>query len=64
MKVRLHQGSVLSPSLFVIVMEVSNKESRVGLPWELLCADNLILMAVSKVELCRNIVKWKSWDGS
>ena len=38
-KVGLHQGSVLSPLLFVIVMDMVSKELREGLPWELLYAD-------------------------
>ena len=44
-KVGLHQGSVLSPLLFVIVMEMISRELRAGLPLELLYADELILMA-------------------
>ena len=35
-KVGLHQGSVLSPLLFVIVMEMISRELRAGLPLELL----------------------------
>jgi len=46
-KVALHQGSVLSSLLFVIVMEMISRELRAGLPMELLYADDLILMAES-----------------
>jgi len=35
-KVGMHQGSVLSPLLFVIVVEATSREFRVDLPWELL----------------------------
>ena len=35
-KVGLHQGSVLSPILFVRVMEMISRELRAGLPLELL----------------------------
>ena len=35
-KVGLHQGSVLSPLLFVIVMEMISRELRTGLPPKLL----------------------------
>jgi len=38
-KVSLHQGSALSPLLFVMVMEALSREFRVVLTWELLHAD-------------------------
>jgi len=58
-KVGLHQGSVLSPLLFVSVMEVITREARTGLPWELLYADDLVLIAKSEEELKAKIRKWK-----
>ena len=42
-KVGMHQGSALSPLSFVIVMEAIS--SRVALPWELLYADDLVVIA-------------------
>ena len=45
-KVGLHQGSVWSPLLFVIVMEIISRELRAGLSLELLYADDLILGGV------------------
>ena len=44
-KVGMHQGSTLSPLLFVIVMEAISREFRVALPWELLYADDLVVVA-------------------
>jgi len=38
--VGMHQGSALSPLLFVIVMEAISREFRVALTWELLYADD------------------------
>ena len=35
-KVSMHQGSILSPLLFVTVIEALSRKFRVALPWELL----------------------------
>ena len=59
MKVALHQGSVLSPLLIVIVMEMISRELRAGLLLELLYADDLILMAESEESLREKVVQWK-----
>ena len=59
-KVGVHQGSVLSPLLFIIVLEALSREFRTGLPWELLYADDLVLMAESLEELERRFAKWKT----
>ena len=42
MNVGVHQGSVLSPLLFIIVMEAVTHSVREGLPWEMLYADDLV----------------------
>jgi len=42
-KVGMHQGSALSPMLFVIVMEATFREFRVALPWQLLYADDMVV---------------------
>lgn len=59
-KVGLHQGSILSPLLFIIVMDVVTREVREGLPWELLYADDLVLVAESEEELKEKLMKWKN----
>merc|ERR1712096_416390 len=50
-KVGVHQGSRLSPLLFVIVMQAISKHVADGLPWELLYADDLVIMAATLVKL-------------
>jgi len=57
--VGVHQGSVLSPLLFTIVLEALSKEFRLGLPWELFYADDLVIIAVSKQELMERLESWK-----
>jgi hypothetical protein len=56
--VGVHQGSVLSPLLFILVLEALSREFRTGTPWELLYADDLVLIA-DTMEGCIN--KLKSW---
>jgi len=58
-KVGMHQGSALSPLLFVIVMEAISREFRVALPWELLYADDLAVIAETKEELIKRLNEWK-----
>ena len=54
-KVGMHQGSALSPLLFVIVMEAISREFRVALPWESLYADDLAVIAETEEELIKRL---------
>ena len=47
----MHQGSGLSPLLFVIVTEAISREFRVALPWEQLYADDLAVITETEEEL-------------
>ena len=49
----------MCPLLFVAVMEVLTQEVREGLPWELLYADDLVLMAESVEDLKEKVLRWK-----
>jgi len=55
-KVGVHHGSVLSPLLFILVLEALSRAFRAGVPWELLYADDLALVADS-LEECINKLK-------
>jgi hypothetical protein len=59
-KVGVHQGSVLSPLLFIIVLEALSRKFRGGLPMELLYADDLVLMAESEELLVEKLKRWKA----
>ena len=52
---RVHLGSVLSPLLFIIVLEALSHEFRVGVPWEDLYADDLVIIADSLEECVRRL---------
>ena len=54
----MHQGCVLSPLLIILGLEARSREFRTGVPWELLYADDLVLIAVTQVEC---ITKFKTW---
>ena len=47
MKVGFHQESVLSPLLFIIVLEALSREFRADVPWKDLYADDLVIIADS-----------------
>ena len=55
----MHQGSALSPSLFVTVLEVISRKFRVALPWELLFADDLVVIAEMEDDLIKRLNEWK-----
>ena len=44
-KVGLHQGYVPSPLIFMLVLEALSHESRTGVPWGLLYAGDLAVIA-------------------
>ena len=54
-KVGVHQGSVVSPLLFIIVLEALSKKFRIG--WELFYVDDLALLAEFEEELLEMIRK-------
>ena len=59
-KVGVHQGAVLCPLLFIIFMEALSRQFRVGCPWELLYADDLVLMADNLEELKKKLTIWNN----
>ena len=55
MKASVHQGSVLSPLLFAIVVDVVTESTRESLMNEILYADDLVLMAETMVGLEKSL---------
>lgn len=58
--VGVHQGSALSPLLFITVMQEATKEARGEGPWELLYADDLVLTAETLEEVRDMFNRWKA----
>ena len=59
MKVVVHQGSVLSPLLFVTVLEALSRACKSTLPWEILYVDDCVITAKSLEELDTPYAAWK-----
>ena len=58
-EVGLHQGSALSPFLFVLVMDMLSEMIVNDDIWELLYADNLVVMAYLEEDLQLRILEWQ-----
>ena len=58
-KVGMHQGSVLSPFLFAVVVYVVTELAREGTLSELLCADDLAMMSGTTEGLRNKFLQWK-----
>ena len=58
-KVGVHEGSVLSPLLFIIVLEALSREFRSGVPWKDIYADDLVIITESLEECVRRLLTWK-----
>ena len=50
----MHQGSILSPLLFIIVLEAG--AFCVGSPWEMLYVDDLVILAETFEDLMIKMV--------
>ena len=56
----VHQGSLLSPLLFAIVVDVITENARRGVVNELLHADDLVLMSKTMEYLKERVCNWKN----
>ena len=56
----VHQGSVLSPLLFIIVLQPLSFEFCIGAPLEMLYAEDLVIIAETEDQLKMKLVEWKT----
>ncbi|KAE8662012.1 hypothetical protein F3Y22_tig00113721pilonHSYRG00082 [Hibiscus syriacus] len=59
-EIGLHQGSALSPYIFALIMDGSYCVTPDGVPWCMIFADDIVLVAETKTELNRRLVAWKT----
>ena len=59
-KVRLHQGSALSPCLFAMVMDRMTDEIREDAPWTMVFADDIVICSESKEQV--ELESWRAGD--
>ena len=57
--VGVHQGSLLSLLLFIIVLEALSHKFCSGVPWEDLYTNDLVIIAESLEECVRRLLTWK-----
>ena len=58
-KVGLHQGSALSPFLFVVIMYRLTNEVRRETPWMMLFADDIVICEETREEVERRLESWR-----
>ena len=58
--VGVHQGSALSPLLFIVVMNAVTADIQLPHPWSLLFADDVMLAATTRAELERLVQTWST----
>ena len=55
----LHQGSALNPYLFALVMDELTRHIQDEVPWCMLFADDIVLVAETKVEVNVKLELWR-----
>ncbi|KAK3511359.1 hypothetical protein QTP70_005292 [Hemibagrus guttatus] len=59
-EVGLHQGSALSPFLFVMVMDQLSEEVRPRRsPWSMMFADDIVICSESREQMGENLERWR-----
>ena len=58
-KIRLHQGSALSPYLFALVMNEVIRNIQGDIPWCMLFTDDVVLVDESEAGVNRKLELWR-----
>ncbi|XP_047486800.1 uncharacterized protein LOC125037643 [Penaeus chinensis] len=57
--VGVHQGSALSPFLFLVILECLTKDTRREAPWDMLFADDVVICTKTRQEVERRLETWR-----
>ncbi|XP_047482158.1 uncharacterized protein LOC125034449 [Penaeus chinensis] len=57
--VGVHQGSALSPFLFLVILECLTKDIRREAPWDMLFADDVVIRTKTRQEAERKLESWR-----
>ena len=55
----LHQGSALSPFLFIMLVDTLSQDVRTELPWELLYANDLAMIYITSTDTQNRLESWQ-----
>jgi Reverse transcriptase (RNA-dependent DNA polymerase) len=58
-KIRLHQGSALSPYIFTLVMDEITNDIQEDIPWCMLFADDVVLIDESRIGVDQKLELWR-----
>ena len=58
-KVGVDHGSVLSPLLFINILEALSRKFKTGCPWEMLYVDDLVVISDTIEHLTAKVSMWK-----
>jgi Reverse transcriptase (RNA-dependent DNA polymerase) len=58
-KIRLHQGSVLSLYIFTLVMDEITNDIQRDIPWCMLFADDVVLIDESRIKVNQKLELWR-----
>jgi Reverse transcriptase (RNA-dependent DNA polymerase) len=58
-KMRLHQGSALSPYIFTLVMDEITNDIQEDIPWCMLFADDVVLIDESRIGVNQKLELWR-----
>ena len=59
-EIGLHQGSALSPFLFIMLVDTIYQDVRTELPWELLYADDLAIIDITSTDTQNRLESWQN----